>query len=142
MKCRTGLWVKYRRWGNRFGALKKFLSIHPDRDVRTGASKGGENLRPNGNKVRETKKGLVFAFIYEGVANWSQVDGVVTLKQKKPDVIIRLDDYRNGMGMCAIALLENVKKQNVSIKKIAKYYKGHRERDRAFKWRLRWTAGS
>lgn len=83
MKCRTGLWVKYRRWGNRFGALKKFLSIHPDRDVRTGASKGGENLRPNGNKVRETKRGLVFAFIYEGVANWSQVDGVVTLKQKK-----------------------------------------------------------
>lgn len=55
---------------------------------------------------------------------------------------MRLDDYRNGMGMCAIALLENVKKQNVSIKKIAKYYKGHRERDRAFKWRLRWTAGS
>ncbi|MGO0916362.1 GPR endopeptidase, partial [Clostridioides difficile] len=41
------------------------------------------NLRINGNKIKDIKRILIYAFIYEGVANWSEADGIVTIKQKQ-----------------------------------------------------------
>ena len=92
--------------GNTFGNLKQLPHIALDHDDRTGTSKGGENLRINGDQLVKFKRMLVYAFIYEGAANWAEVDGVVTLKQKNgPDVEVRLDEHRKGKRMCAIALV-------------------------------------
>lgn len=89
------------------------------------------------------KRILVYAFIYEGAANWAEVDGVVTLKQKNgPDVEVRLDEHRKGKRMCAIALVENEKNQTLSVKKVVEYFSGHQEMDKAFKWGMKWSAGS
>lgn len=129
--------------GNSFGSLKGEPYIALDHDDRTGASVGGENLRINGNQLVKFKRILVFAFIYEGAANWAQVDGVVTLKQQNgPDVEVRLDEHRHGKNMCAIALLENVNNQTLSVKKVVEYFNGHLEMDRAFNWGMNWRAGS
>lgn len=129
--------------GKAFGNLQQFPYIHLDQDDRTGTVKGGENLRINGNQLGQFKRILVFAFIYEGVANWSQVDGVVTLKQNNgPDIEVRLDEHQNGKKMCAVALIENKGKQEISVKKVGKYYTGHQTMDKAFKWGMRWQAGS
>lgn len=35
----------------------------------------------NGDQIPEFKRILVFAFIYEGVANWAEANGVITIKQ-------------------------------------------------------------
>ena len=114
-----------------------------DHDDRTGAVKGGENLRINGNKITNFKRILVYAFIYEGAVNWAEVDGVVTLKQQSgPDIEVRLDEHRRGKRMCAIALLENVSDETMSVKKVVEYFNVHKEMDRAFKWGMRWSAGS
>ncbi|WP_033541744.1 TerD family protein [Planococcus sp. CAU13] len=129
--------------GNAFGDLTYEPYIALDHDDRTGAVKGGENLRINGNKITKFKRILVYAFIYEGAANWAEVDGIVTLKQQSgPDIEVRLDEHRKGKRMCAIALLENVNDETMSVKKVVEYFNGHKEMDRAFKWGMRWSAGS
>ncbi|MBD8014362.1 TerD family protein [Planococcus wigleyi] len=129
--------------GNAFGNLKQQPYIALDHDDRTGTSKSGENLRINGDQLKKFKRILVYAFIYEGAANWAEVDGVVTLKQKNgPDVEVRLDEHRKGKRMCAIALIENEKNQTLSVKKVVEYFAGHREVDKAFNWGMTWSAGS
>lgn len=129
--------------GNAFGNLSGLPYVALDHDDRTGTSKSGENLRINGDQLMKFKRILVYAFIYEGAANWAEVDGVVTLKQKNgPDVEVRLDEHRKGKRMCAIALIENEKNQTLSVKKVVEYFSGHREMDKAFNWGMTWSAGS
>ncbi|THF84531.1 TerD family protein [Cohnella fermenti] len=129
--------------GNSFGSLKDEPYIALDGDDRTGAVLTGENLRINGNKIAEIKRILVFAFIYEGVANWAQADGVATIKHAGgPDIEVRMDEHNNRKGMCAIAMIENVNDETFSIKRLVEYFDGHRKLDEAYRWGMRWTAGS
>lgn len=129
--------------GKGFGSLTGEPYIALDHDDRTGSSVDGENLRINGNQLVKFKRILVFAFIYEGAANWAQVDGVVTLKQQSgPDIEVRLDEHRQGKRMCAIALLENENNQTLSVKKAVEYFNGHRDMDQAYNWGMNWQAGS
>jgi tellurite resistance protein TerA len=128
--------------GNGFGDLKYAPYIQLDQDDRTGASVGGENIRINGNKLSEFKRILVYTFIYEGVANWSEVDGVVTLKYNNgQDIVVKMDEHRNGKIMCAIAMIENVQNKTFNVKRLVEYYDGHEQMDRAYGWGMRWTAG-
>lgn len=129
--------------GNSFGSFNQEPYIHLDQDDRTGASANGENLRINGNKIKDFKRILIFALIYDGVANWAQVDGVVTLKQQEgPDIIVRMDNHRNGVNMCAVAMLENVNNETFKVQKLVKYFSGHKEMDRHYGWNMKWVAGS
>jgi tellurite resistance protein TerA len=128
--------------GNAFGDLKYAPYIQLDQDDRTGASVGGENIRINGNKLSEFKRILVYTFIYEGVANWNEVDGVVTLKYKDgQDIVVKMDEHRNGKIMCAIAMIENVQNKTFNVKRLVEYYDGHEQMDRAYGWGMRWSAG-
>ncbi|MDI4644720.1 TerD family protein [Cohnella hashimotonis] len=129
--------------GKSFGSFLDEPYVSLDGDDRTGAVTTGENLRINGNKIKEIKRILVFAFIYEGVANWAQADGVATIKQSGgPDIEVRMDEHDNRNGMCAIALIENVNDDTFSIKRLVEYYQGHKKLDEAYRWGMRWTAGS
>ena len=111
-----------------------------DGDDRTGANANGENLRVNGNMVSSIKRILVFTFIYEGAANWQQANGVVTVKcPGSQDIIVRMDEYGSSDRMCAIAMLENVNDENVSVEKLVRFFKGHEAMDRAYGWGMRWT---
>ena len=128
--------------GNSFGSLSEFPYIELDGDDRTGTSADGETIRVNGAKVAEFKRILIFTFIYEGAANWSEAKGVVTVKcSGSPDIIVRMDEYGSNKGTCAIAMLES-HGDTFSVEKIVKFYDGHRDLDNAFGWGLRWVAGS
>ncbi|WP_410513197.1 TerD family protein [Paenibacillus sp. BR2-3] len=128
--------------GNSFGSLSQAPYTSLDGDDRTGTITTGENLRINGAKITEIKRILVFAFIYQGVTNWSEADGVVTIKQSEgPDIIVKLDEHNNRRGMCAIALFRNVNNETFSIERLVQYFSGHREMDEAYQWGLRWVAG-
>lgn len=129
--------------GNKFGSLDRAPYIVLDGDDRTGSVKTGENIRINGAEVAEIKRILVFTFIYEGVSNWSEADGIVTLKQSGgPDIIVRLDEYDNNQRMCAIAMIENQGNETFSIERIVRHFQGHRELDAAFGWGMSWVAAS
>jgi tellurite resistance protein TerA len=44
--------------------------------------------------------------------------------------------------MCAIALIENIDGSGLKVKRLVEYFSGHREMDKAYRWGLRWVAGS
>lgn len=129
--------------GNAFGSLNQPPFIALDGDDRTGEAVGGENLRVNGNQIAQIRRILVYTFIYEGVANWQQADGVVTVKcPGSEDIVVRMDEYGSKLGMCAIALLENQNNETFSVEKVVRFFKSHPDMDAAFGWGLRWVAGS
>lgn len=128
--------------GNTFGDYENFPYIQLDKDDRTGSSKDGENILINGNKISAFKRILVYTFIYEGVPNWAQTDGIVTIKPSSGEnIVIKLDEHDNTKIMCALALIENVKDETFGIERIVKYFSGHEEMDRSFNWGMQWTAG-
>lgn len=128
--------------GKAFGSIRNKPYVKLDKDDRTGAAVGGENLRINGNKLSEIKRILVYAFIYEGVAKWSEADGIVTLKYTNgSDIEVKLDEHKNGQIMCAIAMIENQNDETFKIERLVEYFKGHKEMDRAYKWGMNWRAG-
>ncbi len=129
--------------GNSFGSFRSFPYIELDGDDRTGSVSSGENLRINGNMIKDIKRILVYSFIYEGVANWSQADGIVTLKYPSgPDIEVKLDEHRNGKIMCAIAMIENVNDETFKVQRLVEYFNGHQDMDHAYRWGMKWVAGS
>lgn len=111
-------------------------------DDRTGAMAQGENIRINGDRMSKIKRILVFAFIYDGVPNWAAADGVATVKVPgQHDIEVRLDNPASGQGMCAIALIES-DRGKLKVTKEERYFRGHLEMDKAYRWGLRWVAGS
>lgn len=128
--------------GNSFGSLVNPPYISLDGDDRTGASLDGENLRINGNQIKDFKRILVYTFIYEGVANWQQADARVTIKYPEAeDIIVKMDEFNSSQIMCALALFENVNDETFSVQKLNQFYQGHAEMDRAFGWGMKWTPG-
>ena len=129
--------------GNAFGSLTSKPYIALDGDDRTGSSSDGENMRINGSMIPKIKRILIYTFIYEGAANWQQAKGVVTVKcPGNQDIIVKMDEYGSSEKMCAIALLENKGGDTLSIEKVVRFFRGHEEMDRNFRWGLRWVAGS
>lgn len=128
--------------GNAFGSLNRPPFVALDGDDRTGAAAAGENLRINGNEIKNIQRILVYTFIYEGVANWKQADATVTLKYPgAEDLIVKMDTFNSSNKMCGLVLLENVNDETFSVEKIVQFYQGHEDLDRAFGWGLRWRAG-
>lgn len=128
--------------GNNFGSLNNEPYISLDGDDRTGDSTTGENLRINGNYLSQFKRILVYTFIYEGVPSWAQADGVVTIKQPGgPDIEVRLTEHSSTKTMCAIAKIENVNNETLSIERVVQYFSGHKELDKAFGYGFRWVPG-
>tara|TARA_Y100001963_G_scaffold158018_1_gene256176 strand:- start:3458 stop:4624 length:1167 start_codon:yes stop_codon:yes gene_type:complete len=128
--------------GNSFGSYRDEPFIELMADDRTGSSVDGEWLRINGSQWREVKRILVFAFIYDGAPNWHATDGVITIYvPDQAPVEVRLSEEGGQMGMCAIALLENIS-GTVRVNREVRFFSGHEKMDRAFGWGMRWRAGS
>ena len=128
--------------GNTFGAFDQAPYIHMAGDDRSGTSANGEFLYINGDKLQHIKRICIYAFIYEGVANWAQADGVVTVSVPgHPPIEVRLDGHEDRKNMCAIAMLENADGQ-LRVTKLAEYFTGHVALDERYGWGLRWQKGS
>ena len=128
--------------GNTFGAFDQAPYIHMAGDDRSGSSANGEFLYINGDKLQHIKRICIYAFIYEGVANWAQADGVVTVSVPgHPPIEVRLDGHEDRKNMCAIAMLENADGQ-LRVTKLAEYFPGHVALDERYGWGLRWQKGS
>ncbi|MCI7441961.1 MAG: TerD family protein [Clostridium sp.] len=128
--------------GNSFGSYDTAPYIVLDGDDRTGANANGENIFINGDKIKEIKRILVYTFIYEGAANWQQVDGKVRINiSGQEEILINMDEYKNGYNMCALIMLQNVNDTTFSVEKLVRYFQGHEKMDRAYNWGMRWVPG-
>jgi tellurite resistance protein TerA len=126
--------------GNSFGNRNGEPYIYLDKDDRSGAATDGENLyicRPD-----LVEKVLVFAFIYEGVANFSTVNARLTLHERDgSETLIRLDAPGPGATFCAICLITRTA-SGIDIVKETRYFKGHPDADRHYGFGFNWTKGS
>lgn len=128
--------------GNSFGSYDTAPYIVLDGDDRTGENANGENIFINGDKIKEIKRILVYTFIYEGAANWQQVDGKVRINiSGQEEILINMDEYKNGYNMCALIMLQNVNDTTFSVEKLVRYFQGHEKMDRAYNWGMRWVPG-
>ena len=128
--------------GNSFGSYDSAPYIVLDGDDRTGSNANGENIFINGDKIKEIKRILVYTFIYEGAANWQQVDGKVHINiSGEEEILINMDEYKNGYNMCALIMLQNVNDTTFSVEKLVRYFQGHEKMDRAYNWGMKWVPG-
>lgn len=128
--------------GNAFGAYDTPPYVRHLGDDRTGAVAEGEFMKVNGQHIQELKRILFYAFIYEGVANWKEANGIVSVKYMGgPEIVVHLDEHRDNMGMCALVLFENVG-NDLQVSKQVRFFHDHVEMDHAYHWGLRWVAGS
>lgn len=128
--------------GNSFGSLNSPPYVLLDGDDRSGAVTGGENLVVNLEHLAKLKRVLIYAYIYEGAANWAAAEGVVTMfPQGAAPIEVRLDEAANDRRFCAIAMLTN-DGGSLRIDREVQYVKGsQRHLDEAYGWGLRWAAG-
>lgn len=128
--------------GNRFGDLNRPPFVRLLEDDRTGASQSGEWLHINGDNWKHISEVLVFAFIYQGVPDWTKTDGAVTITvPNEPPVETRLTEGGRTKCMCAVARLIN-DNGVITVQRLDRYFAGHEELDSAFGWGFRWRAGS
>ena len=126
--------------GGYFGSRTESPFIFLDKDDRTGAAQDGENLtifRPDLiNRV------LIFAFIYEGVSNFSHVNARLTLREQDgSETLIQLNNPDSSKGFCAICLIRHTG-GGVEIVKEERYFAGHRYADEQYGFGFQWTRGS
>ena len=126
--------------GNYFGSQNSAPFIYLDKDDRTGAAQDGENLtifRPD-----QIDTVMIFALIYQGAADFTSVNGRVTMKdQNGNEILIRLNAPERGLGFCSVATIRAVGGQ-IEFVKEELYFKGHMEADRHFGFGFNWKAGS
>lgn len=125
--------------GGNFGARNASPFIHLDKDDRSGAASDGENMyvfRPDLIDLV-----VVFAMIYAGAANFSTVNGRLTIRDDSgSEVLIPLNSPDPGKPFCAVA---TIKREGgaIRITKEERYYTGHPDCDRDFGFGFRWVAG-
>jgi tellurite resistance protein TerA len=122
------------------GASKRVIWL--DGDDRSGTNSDGENIFIDMAQAASIKRVLIFAFIYEGVPNWSAADGVVTLfPVGGPEIEVRLDESRPGARSCAIALLDGNNGELSVRREVAYIDGGQRQIDAAYGWGMKWASG-
>jgi tellurite resistance protein TerA len=125
--------------GGNFGARDRAPFIFLDKDDRSGAAQDGENLyiyRPDLIDLV-----MVFALIYQGAADFAQVNGRMTIRdQSGGEILVRLSNPDRGRPFCAICTIANTG-SSIEITKQELYVPGHREADQHFGFGFRWAAG-
>ena len=95
--------------GSTFGSFNTEPFIELSGDDRTGAVAAGETIRVNGRYFDRIRRLAIFALIYDGAPNWQQTDGVVRMNiPGQPEIEVRMDEGRNDLRLCGIALIDNI----------------------------------
>jgi tellurite resistance protein TerA len=127
--------------GNGFGDFQQAPFVRLLGDDRTGSTSDGEWLEINGDRWADIKRVLVYAFIYEGVPNWKETDGIVrVLVPGQPEVEIRMNEFEQDGSMCAVVGIDNHNGQ-VRVSRQVTFFSGHKALDKQYDWGFRWTAG-
>jgi tellurite resistance protein TerA len=129
--------------GNSFGDLDELPFTKLMGDDRTGTSTEGEWLEINGDAWSSFRRVLIFAFIYDGAANWQETDGVIRMMVPgQPEIEVRMNELSSNKRdiMCAVALLEN-KNNQISVNREVRFFGGHEQMDKGYGWGMSWRAG-
>ena len=103
----------------------------------------GETILVNPNGVNQIKRIIVYTFIYEGVAKWSDTNAVVKIKVPgSEDVIVQMGQQSSDKRFCAIAQLNFGTDNSITVKKLVTFHDGHSDCDRTYGWGFNYEPGS
>lgn len=126
--------------GGNFGSRTAIPYIFLDKDDRSGAAADGENmhlLRPETISLV-----VVFAMIYEGTANFSNVNARLTIFDGKGgEILIPLNAPDPKRTFCAVAAITG-DGGALNVQKEERYFTDHKECDKFYGFGFRWVRGS
>ncbi len=143
-----GLQFSHNRGGNRHersrqGSYDYAPYIWHQGDDRGITDSSGETILVNPKGINEIKRIIVYTFIYEGAAKWSQTNAVVTVKVPgHEDVIVEMGRQSSELPFCAIAELDFGGDNSITVKKLISFHLGHRDCDSEYGWGFNYTPGS
>jgi len=112
-------------------------------DDRGSAAGSGENILVNPAGLNDLKRLVIYCFIYEGAANWAETNAVVTVKvPENPDIVVEMGRQSSRYNFCAISEILFDSGNSITVRKLVTFHDGHGECDKAYKWGMRWSAGS
>lgn len=86
-------------------------------DDRGGGTSSGETILVNPNGASLIKRIVVYTFIYEGVAKWSETNAVVKIKVPgSEDVVVEMGQQSSNKRFCAIAQLDFGTDNSITVK--------------------------
>lgn len=124
--------------GGYLGSESSSPFILLDKDDRSGSASDGENMtifRPE-----LLKRVLIFSFIYEGTARFSDVNGRLTINTGTEEITIKLDNPEAGKKFCAVGLFEN-HGNGLELSKQEIYFDNHKPCDEHYNFGFSWKAG-
>jgi len=141
VETRDGQMYVIQALGSAFGDFNQAPFTKLLGDDRTGAVSDGEWIEINGDRWSEIRRVLLYAFIYQGAPNWQETDGMVRLLvPEQPEIEVRMNEYGDTRGMCAVALLEN-QRGEVRVSREVTFHQSQKEMDEQYGWGFRWTTG-
>ena len=126
--------------GGNFGSQHQPPFIQLDKDDRSGSAADGENMRIY--KPEFIKRVLIFAMIYEGANNFTQVNGRVTVKDLEGnEILVHCDAPDTHNTFCAVCMIQK-QGDDISITKEEQYFSDAEQCDYRYTFGFRWRAGS
>ncbi len=109
-------------------------------DDRVGRAEG-ETIRINGQHLAQFRRVLVYAYIYQGVANWAQANPVVTIRQADTtELVLQLTEDRPVCRFCAVAQI-SLQPCGLKVTREMRFFSTLHELDDAYQWGLNWLSG-
>lgn len=143
-----GLQFSHGRGGDRHHVTRQGCYDHApyiwhQGDDRGGGASSGEIILVNPNGVSQIKRIIVYTFIYEGVARWSETNAVVKVKiPGSDDVIVKMGQQSSTNRFCAIAQLDFGTDNSITVKKLVTFHDSHSDCDKVYSWGFNYSPGS
>lgn len=143
-----GLQFSHGRGGDRHsstrqGCYDRSPYIWHQGDDRGTGSSSGETILVNPAGVNSIKRIIVYTFIYEGVAKWSETNAVVKVKVPGcEEVQVQMGQQYSNKKFCAIAELDFDGNNSITVKKLVTFHDGHSDCDRTYGWGFNYSPGS
>lgn len=143
-----GLQFSHGRGGDRHHVTRQGCYDHApyiwhQGDDRGGGASSGEIILVNPNGVSQIKRIIVYTFIYEGVAKWSETNAVVKVKNPgSDDVIVKMGQQSSTKRFCAIAQLDFGTDNSITVKKLVTFHDSHSDSDKVYSWGFNYSPGS
>ena len=85
---------------------------------------------------------VIFAYIYDGVADWNKTDATITLKQPgSPDIELNINNANTNKRFVVFASM-TASANGLNIVREERFFKGHKEIDKHYGFGFIWVPGS
>lgn len=111
-------------------------------DDRGTSASSGENISVNPQGINQIKRMVIYTFIFEGAAKWSDTNAVVKVKVPgQEEVVVEMGNHNTNQRFCAIAELNFGGDNSITVKKLVTFHNSHSDCDKVYGWGFNYTPG-